>query len=288
MTYLSELDTSKSVEAEVIASDRITPHTVAEVRRIRLRIPHPDFTYREGQHVGLVVPGPHEYGQSHHFRLYTIANSPELNDNDQVEIELLVRRCFYIDEFSGEEEPGIASNYLCNQTPGSKLDLTGPYGEAFALPEDPGANLVMIGSGTGIAPFRAFVQHIYQKPEAWRGKVLLFYGARSGAENLYRNEYNKDFDNYYQEATFQAFEGLSQRPWMESDGDGLGNVLQDNAAMIWDLIQEPNTHVYQAGLETQLQKFETIMQETAGSKSRWYWTREEMIEQGRWSELIYQ
>jgi ferredoxin--NADP+ reductase len=285
MTYLSELDTSKSVTAKVIQSERITPDNAAEVRHIRLRVEQPGFTYHEGQHVGVAVPGPHAFGHAHHFRLYTIANC---NDNQaQPEIDLYVRRCSYIDEFSGEEEPGIASNYLCNLKTGDGLTLTGPYGEAFSLPEDPDANLLMIGSGTGIAPFRAFVQHIYQKPEAWRGKVMLFYGARSGAENLYRNDYRQDFDNYYLQETFQAFEGLSKRPWMNREDEGLDNVLSEHAGQIWTMMQEPNTHVYLAGLEATRDRFEAIMQETAGSKSRWYWTREEMIEQDRWSELIY-
>ncbi len=287
MTYLSDLDSSHTIEAKVIQSERITPDNVAEVRSIRLNINHPDFTYREGQHVGVNVPGPHPFGHDRHFRLYTIASAPEQNDDDSIDIELCVRRCSYIDEFSGEEEPGIASNYLCNLKKGDTLSLSGPYGEAFELPEDPQTNLLMIGSGTGIAPFRAFIQHIHQKPEQWLGKMMLFYGARSGAENLYRNDINNDLDNYYDQKTFQAFEGVSKRPWMSQDDDGLHHVLEENAQDIWELIQEPNTHVYLAGLEKTKHNFEQIMQKTAGSKARWGWMVEEMKEQGRWSELIY-
>jgi len=287
MTYLSDLDTSNTIAAEVTQSHRITPDDVTEVRSILLNINHPDFTYREGQHVGITVPGPHEFGHAKHFRLYTIANSPELSSNDNVEIELCVRRCFYIDEFSGEQEPGIASNYLCDLSPGDSVLLSGPYGEAFELPDNPQTNLLMIGSGTGIAPFRAFIQHIYQQPEDWQGKMMLFYGARSGTENLYRNEINNDLDKFYDQKTFQAFEGLSKRPWMNQDGDGLHDVLSENAEEIWTLLQDPNTHVYLAGLEKTKVNFEQIMQKVAGSHARWNWMQEEMKEQGRWSELLY-
>jgi len=284
---LNDLDTSRVHHAVISNSQRITPDSVPEVRSITLRVENPDFSYREGQHIGVIVPGPHEFGHDKHFRLYTIANSPCAKDCNEVMIELCVRRCFYIDEFSGEEHPGIASNYLCNLKPGDAVSFTGPYGEVFAIPEDPSSNLLMIGSGTGIAPFRAFIQHIHEQHPDWAGQLLLFYGARTGAENLYRNDVQNDLDEYYDQKTFRAFEGLSKRPWMSKDDDGLGDLLDENAEEIWQLIQEPNTHVYVAGLEQTQSNFEKVMQRVAGSHARWRWLREEMIEQGRWSELIY-
>lgn len=287
MTYLSDFDTTQSIDAEVTVNNRITPDYTAEVRSIWLRVNHPEFSYREGQHVGVIVPGPHAFGHDKHFRLYTIANSPAQGDDNTVDIELCVRRCFYIDEFSGEEEAGIASNYLCDLKAGDKVTLNGPYGEAFDLPTDPETNLLMIGSGTGIAPFRAFIQHVYGQQSEWKGKLMLFYGARSGTETLYRNELNNDLDKYYDQKTFQAFEGLSQRPWMDKEDDGLSDVLKDNAHEICEMLQDPKTHLYLAGLEKTRFNFEQAMQEAAGSSPRWKLMKEELQEQGRWSELLY-
>jgi ferredoxin--NADP+ reductase len=287
MTYLSDFNTSHTIQAEVIRTQRITPEDVPEVRSIILKIDHPDFSYSEGQNVGVTVPGRPEFGQDRHFRLYTIANSPLLNQDDTVEIELCVRRCFYLDEFSGEEEPGIASNYLCDMKPGDTVSISGPYGDVFAIPDDPEINLLMIGSGTGIAPFRAFVQHIYEKYPDWKGQLMLFYGARSGTENLYRNEIKSDMDKYYDKKTFKAFEGLSKRPWMDRDDSGLQDVLKENAEEIWELMQNPKTHVYLAGLEKTRDHFREIMVPVAGSNTRWRWLVEEMKEQGRWMELLY-
>jgi ferredoxin--NADP+ reductase len=286
MTYLSDFDTSNKHEATVIQTQRITPENVPEVRSIIMKIDHPDFSYHEGQHVGVIVPGPHEFGHDVHFRLYTIANSPHKGSGNSVEIELCVRRCFYIDDFSGEEHPGIASNYLCNLKAGDSVILTGPYGEAFSIPTDPETNLLMIGSGTGIAPFRAFIQHIYDQQPDWKGQLVLFYGARTGMEKLYRNDLKNDLGEYYDQKTFKAFEGLSQRPWMHAD-DGLHDILKEKAVDIWELIQDPKTHVYLAGMENTKSKFEEVMQEAAGSNARWRWMIEEMKEQERWSELIY-
>jgi ferredoxin--NADP+ reductase len=287
MTRLSDYDTSRTSEAMVKESHRITSKDVPEVRSILLSVAHPEFTYREGQNIGITVPGAQAFGQEQHFRLYTIANSPRQAENGEVEIELCVRRCFYIDEVSGEEYPGLASNYLCDIRPGDQIAFTGPYGDAFVIPEDPETNLLMIGSGTGIAPFRAFIQHIYEKQPEWHGKVRLFYGARTGTETLYRNDLKDDLTNYYSRETFEAFEGLSKRPWIDREDTGLSEVLEDNAGAIWELMQEPKTHVYIAGLPKTAEDFYSAMADVAGSTARWRWTREEMMEQGRWSELLY-
>ena len=286
MTYLRYLDSSKIHQAVVTETHRMTPQDAPEVRSISLTIDHPEFSFREGQHVGVTVPGEFELGHEKHFRLYSIANSPSKNDSETVGLELCVRRCFYIDEFSGEEQPGIASNYLCNLEVGDSVSLSGPYGGVFKIPDNPESNLLMIGSGTGIAPFRAFMQHIYARHSDWKGQLLLFYGARSGAETLYRNDQKNDFDQYYDQKTFRAFDGLSKQPLMSKE-DGLDHVLSDNAVEIWELIQQHNTHFYLAGMPQTRTNFEKVMLEVTGSDSDWRLLREEMIEENRWSELIY-
>jgi len=287
MTQLSNYDLSRACEAVVKESHRITPQDSPEVRSILLTLPHARFIYVEGQNIGVMVPGTHAYGHKGHFRLYTIANTPRPDENGDVNIELCVRRCFYIDEVSGEEYPGLASNYLCDAKPGEKISITGPYGNAFNMPDCNDANLLMIGTGTGIAPFRAFIQHIYEKQPRWLGKVRLFYGARSGTEKLYQNDFRNDLANYYDKETFKAFEGLSNRPWMNKEDTGLSKLLDDNAEEIWTLMQDPKTHVYLAGLPKTAEDFYRAMAKATGSEVRWRWMREEMIEQKRWSELIY-
>ncbi len=288
MTQLSDYDLRTCCQATVTESHRITPANAPEVRNIQLSISKPGFKFRTGQNVGVVVPGPHAMGNASHLRLYTIAGAPRpATAGAAQELELCVRRCFYIDEVSGEEYPGVASNYLCDAKPGDRITLSGPYGDAFTLPDDPEANLLMIGTGTGIAPFRAFVRHIYEEHKEWKGALRLFYGARTGLEKLYQNDERNDFANYYDQESFEAFEGLSHRPWSEGEESGLGQVLEENAEAIWQLLQQPKTHVYIAGLPKTLEAFHKVMAKTAGSEARVKWTREEMLEQGRWAELIY-
>lgn len=285
---LSEYDVSNPYTATLASSERITPADwEAEVRHLVLQLPVPDFSYREGQSIGVLVPGPHEFGNPHHLRLYSIASPREGENGHEGTISICVRRCFYIDDISGERYPGKASNYLCDASPGGSIQITGPYGSRFLVPEDDTCNLLMIGVGTGIAPFRAFVRHIYEKRGGWNGKVRLFYGANTGMELLYRNEIRKDLALYYDEKSFKAFDAVSPRPHFDV-APALDRVLVENSQEVWDLIQDPKTCVYIAGLVDAAKKFEKAMIVAAGSEQAWHNTRDKLIAEGRLSELLYE
>ncbi|OOY39276.1 oxidoreductase, partial [Solemya velum gill symbiont] len=208
-------------------------------------------------------------------------------DAENVEIEILVRRCFYIDEVSGESYPGISSNYLCDAIPGEQITITGPYKAAFRVPADKGSNLLMIGTGTGIAPFRTLVKSIYDQHGDWQGKVRLFYGAKSGLDTLYMNDQNSDLTNYYDEATFKAYSAINPRPRMDASV-ALGNSLAENSAETWALMQEPNTYVYLAGLKKQVAVLDKVMSKVAGSEAAWQALRKQLAREGRWAELTFQ
>ncbi len=278
--------TSPTVEATVSESTRITPESTDEVRQITLQIDDPAFRYKEGQSVGVVIPGPHRFGRGDFVRRYSIANEYPDNVDETLALSLLVRRCFYIDEVSGQKYPGIASNYLCDQKPGDKLSLTGPYSSPFTIPSDRSANFVMISTGTGIAPFRAFIRQIYKQHGEWQGKIRLFYGATSGMDLLYMNDVNSDLSNYYDEETFQAYNGLVERP-LAKEEEGLERSLSENAEEIWSLMQQPDTHVYLAGLQKVYDTFSNEMEKLAGGQEAWTRLSEQMQHTGRLSTLVY-
>ncbi len=286
--YLSEYDITNPVMATLVASERITPpHWEAEVRHLVLELPPgTELDFVEGQSIGVLAPGPHAFGNQHHLRLYSIASSRGGEAGKANTFSICVRRCFYLDEISGEQYPGVASNYLCDARPGDPVQLTGPYGAHFSVPADDTANLLMVGAGTGIAPFRAFVRHIYEERGGWQGKVRLFYGAKSGMELLYRNEHNKDLALYYDEASFRAFEAVSPRPAFDHP-PALDNLLLQHRDEIWEMIDDPKTYVFVAGLENAKVKFDKAMIAIAGSEPAWLARRADMLAGGRYSELIY-
>lgn len=284
---VSEYDTSNPWEAKVVSTERITSEDAeVEVRHILLEVQGSGFEFTEGQSIAVLAPGDPELGNKHHIRLYSIASPSGGEDGNPKHFAITVRRCFYIDEFSGEQIAGRGSNYLCDLPVDATVQFIGPFGGAFAPPQDENINLLMIGMGTGIAPFRAFVKRIYKDHGSWQGKVRLFFGAKRGIELIYMNDVKDDFSNYYDEDTFQAFKAISPRPAMEAPIE-LDKALEENGKEIWELVQNPLTNVYVAGLRSAEDKLDEAMAKIAGSEEVWRRTKQDMVSKGRWFELIY-
>ncbi len=113
-------------------------------------------------------------------RLYSIASSPDANPD---EVHLTVRRVDY--EAHGRRHWGAASNYLAAR---GTVPVFVEENDRFRLPADPDAAIVMIGPGTGVAPFRAFIEH-----RAWHGAPgrnwLVFGDRNQHADFLYQQEW---------------------------------------------------------------------------------------------------
>jgi ferredoxin--NADP+ reductase len=284
---LQEYDTGETFRAKVLASTRITPTaSVDEVREILLEVEQQAFDYRVGQSIGVIVPGSQQIGHRHHFRLYSVADTVHRNHRGKPEVKLCVKRCDYIDEYSGESYRGIASNYLCDLKPDDSLTINGPFGSPFEVPEDRGADLLLIGMGTGIAPFRAFIKHLYRDVGDWRGRVRLFYGARTGLELLYMNNENDDLAQYYDEETFEAIQALSPRPHWAAP-IAMDEALEQRAEEVLAMLTHENSYIYIAGLTDLLNTLDRVFSKLAGSSEQWQQIKSDLKAQERWVELVY-
>lgn len=274
-------------DATILKTERITEELAdVEVRELVLEVDHHDFNFEVGQSIGVLVKGPEEFGGSLHHRLYTVADTPAPKSHGKPEITIVVRRCSYIDDYSGEEYIGINSNYICDRKKGDHLKITGPFGIPFKIPDDKNTNLLLIGLGTGIAPFRALVKKIYKEEGGWKGKVMLLYGARSGLELLYMNSKRDDFTLYYDEETFDAIKAVSPRPnWI--DPIAWDYAIEERAEEIWNMLSAGNTCVYVAGLEHIRDTLDRLFGKMCGSDTVWAKKKAELMEKGRWVELLY-
>jgi sulfite reductase (NADPH) flavoprotein alpha-component len=101
-------------------------------------------------------------------RLYSISSSLESVDG---EVHLAVAR----DKFTIDEElkHGLCSDHLCSLKAGSEIDFYIHHNDQFRLPEDD-KDVIMIGPGTGIAPFRAFLSE--RESAGASGRNWLFFG----------------------------------------------------------------------------------------------------------------
>lgn len=285
MAHLIDFDTDKRYKAVVKNTSRLTPKETDEVREIILEVKDPDFNCEVDQSFGVLTKASGDFGNKFHHRLYSIADLPE-KSNGNPKITMLVKRCSYVDEFNGEEYQGIASNFLCDRKEGDEITITGPFELPFRIPEDKTANMILIGMGTGIAPFRAFIKHIYKNEKKWEGRIRLFYGARSGLELLYLNDKDGDLTNYYDKDTFEAFHALSPRPhW--ADSIELEKALEDQKAELKELLSSSNTYVYVAGYADILNKLNKAFSNILGSEEKWKLRKAELIAGRKWAEIIF-
>merc|ERR1719436_2016582 len=151
--------------------------------------------YWEGQSYGVIPPGLNpKNGKPHAPRLYSIASSRYGDTYDGNTTSLCVRRATYWDPELGAEDPakkGICSNFLCDAKPGDVIDLTGPSGKVMLLLDDPNAVVIMVATGTGIAPYRSFWRRAFiERPDNYKftGLQWLFMGAANSDAKLYDDE----------------------------------------------------------------------------------------------------
>ena len=278
---IEDLELGKRWSAKVIANQALTPPEAREeVRELLLETTDSERDFRAGQSVAVSVAGPHEFGQQQHVRLYTVARTPaELGGG---RFTLCVRRCSFLDAYSGERFPGIASNYLCDLKEGSALPLAGPVGLPFLIPGDPYTPLLIVGLGTGIAPFRAMIRELYEE-RSWQGKVMLFYGARTGLETVYSGDVAEISERA---AAFSPVEVVSPRPaW--GDPEDLSAAIGRHQDEVWQLLSEPEVHVYMAGLNRVGEQFDEALAEAAGSAEAWAARKAQLKAAGRWMSLLY-
>merc|ERR1711907_599230 len=87
---------------------------------------------------------------------------------------------------------GVCSNHICDMNVGDDVMITGPTGAEMLLPEDPEANIIMLATGTGIAPFRSFLRYLFHDKASkgkFQGVAWLFLGVPFKNSLLYDEEW---------------------------------------------------------------------------------------------------
>ncbi len=119
-------------------------------------------------------------------RLYSISSSPKVHTGEVHTTVAVVRYHTY-----NRERGGVATTYMGDRTEvGDRLPIYIQANKKFRLPEDPDASIIMIGPGTGVAPFRAFLHE--RRALGARGRNWLFFGERSAASDfLYKEDWEQ-------------------------------------------------------------------------------------------------
>ena len=144
------------------------------------------FPVLEGQSIGILPPGHDPNGRSHHARQYSVASPRNGERPGYNNVSLTVKRV--LEDHQGNPVRGVASNYLCDLRVGDSVDVIGPFGTSFLMPNHPGSHIVMICTGTGSAPMRAMTEwrrRLRASGKFESGKLMLFFGARTREELPY-------------------------------------------------------------------------------------------------------
>lgn len=228
---------------------------IGTVRHIKFDISAGDLTYVEGQSIGIIPPGLDKNGKPEKLRLYSIASTRHGDDVDDKTVSLCVRQLEYKHPETGETVYGVCSTYLCNLEPGADVKITGPTGKEMLLPEETDTNVIMMATGTGIAPMRAYLWRQFKDNERaanpnyqFNGFSWLIFGIPTSANILYKGELEEMAHKYPN--NFRLTTAISRE---QQNKDGGRMYIQDrvaeNAAELYKLMKDEKTHTYICGLK---------------------------------------
>lgn len=185
--YINLYTLKTPVSATVAGNYRLTAAEVqSDIHHIVLDFGAQVFPILEGQSIGIIPPGTDANGKPHYMRMYSVA-SPRNGERDGYNnLSLTVKRV--VEDHDGQPTRGVASNYLCDLAKGASVQVAGPFGVNYLMPNHPDSNLLMICTGTGSAPMRAMTEYRRRLRVAGQplsGQLMLFFGARNPEELPY-------------------------------------------------------------------------------------------------------
>lgn len=263
---------AKPAIATVQGNFRITAaHAASDVRHIVLGFASVFFPVLEGQSIGIVPPGVNANGRPHDVRLYSIASSRDGEKRNANNLSLTVKRA----------EGGVASNYLCDLKVGDKVEVTGPFGGTFLMPNDPNADILMICTGTGSAPFRAFTERRRRAAPGALGRMVMFFGARTPSELPYFGPLQKVPDRLLEKHL--VFSRISGQP-----KEHVQDRMRVNAEPIAALLQRDMAHVFICGLKGMESGVDSALQHICGTNGlNWGTLKSQMRASGRYHVETY-
>lgn len=145
------------------------------------------------------------------MRQYSISSSP-LAHPHRLSLTIAVLDAPHLSGRPGQRYAGTASNFLAQLQPGSYIRAAiRPSQEAFHPPEDPSTPMICIAAGSGVAPFRGYVQERALQKASGRdvGKTLLFYGCHSRSTDLL---YDDEMAQWEQDGVVEVRHAFSRAP----------------------------------------------------------------------------
>lgn len=190
-------------------------------------VEHPSARFAPEEFVGLLT--------KLQPRLYSVASSLKAYP-DQVHFIVDVVRY----ESNGRLRKGVCSSFLAERADDVPVPVFPSVAKHFHLPEDPDVPIIMVGPGTGVAPFRAYLQE--RKATGANGKNWLFFGSQHQRCDF---AYGEEFEAFKKEGLLTHLDCAWSR-------DQAGKIyvqhrMKENAAEIWKWIEAEAAHFFVCG-----------------------------------------
>ena len=230
--------------ATVVGNFRVTEAgTEYDTHHVVLDFGAIPFPVLEGQSIGILPPGVDASGRPHHARQYSVASPRNGERPGYNNVSLTIKRV--LEDHQGKPVRGVASNYVCDLKVGDTVQVIGPFGASFLMPNHPKSNIVMICTGTGSAPMRAMTEwrrRLRASGKFEGGKLMLFFGARTREELPYFGPLSnlpKDFIDI--NLAFSRTPGQSKRY--------VQDLMRERSGDLGALLKDANTCIYVCGLK---------------------------------------
>jgi benzoyl-CoA 2,3-dioxygenase component A len=239
-----------NVRVTEVGSDYDTHHIVLDFGPL-------PFPVLEGQSIAVIPPGVDANGRAHHPRQYSVASPRNGERPGYNNLSLTIKRV--LEDHQGRPVRGVASNYMCDLKVGDCVQVIGPFGASFLMPNHPRSHIVMICTGTGSAPMRAMTEWRRRQRAGGKfegGKLLLFFGARTKEELPYFGPLQnlpKDFIDI--NFAFSRTPGQPKRY--------VQDVMRERAADLAPLLADPNAYFYVCGLKAMEEGVVAALREVA-------------------------
>ncbi|EUA91122.1 oxidoreductase NAD-binding domain protein [Mycobacterium ulcerans str. Harvey] len=167
-------------------------------------------------------------------RLYSISSSPKEHPG---EVHLTVSPVRY--NFQGVPRRGVCSTYLADRSPSDQIAIYVRKSSNFRPPSDPRTPMIMIGPGTGIAPFRGFLQE--RRALGHTGPNWLFFGEQHAATDFY---YRDEIQAMHRDGLLTNLDLAFSRD--QRDKAYVQHLMQQRGAQLWQWLQD-GAQVYVCG-----------------------------------------
>ncbi len=240
--YIHIYSTAAPGLATVTGNLRLTAEGASsDIRHIVLDFGSTPFPVLEGQSIGIIPPGLDANGRPHHVRLYSIASPREGERPRYNNVALTVKRV--AEDHDGVPVHGICSNYLCDLKKGDQVQVAGPFGSTFLMPNHPGSSLMMICTGTGSAPMRAMTERRRRRRDLNEGgDLLLFFGSRTPEELPYFGPLQSLPEEFMEKNL--AFSRISDQPKVY-----VQDLIRRRGERVARMLSDDNAYIYICGLK---------------------------------------